>query len=134
MKNEQSAMAVVICNGQVLATVENIYGKPTLSLPKGHVERGETVLDAAIRECMEETDVELTAQDAVRELPPYSYGFTTPDGEKICKTISPVLFVLNSLPTPRAKEKRIQEVKFMTVADFLKDCPYDNVRKIFELL
>ena len=121
---------MVVCGDKVLATVENIYGKPVLSLPKGHVELGETVLDAAIRECFEETDVKLGEQDAVRELPSYSYGFTTPDGVEICKTITPILFVLKSLPTPRAKEKRISKVTFMPIDEFTQNCPYDNVRKI----
>ena len=130
IKNETSAMAVVVCNGMVLATVESIYGKPVLSLPKGHVEHGETVLVAAIRECYEETDVKLHGQDAVKELPSYSYDFTTPDGVKICKKIIPVLFVLNSLPTPRAKEARIAKAEFMPIDDFVRDCSYDNIRKI----
>ena len=134
MKHEQSAMAVVICDGNVLATVENIYGKNVLSLPKGHVEDGETVSVAAIRECFEETDVKLDGHDAVRELPSYSYGFTTPDGVEICKTIAPVLFVLQSLPTPRTKERRISKAEFMPIDQFARDCPYDNVRKIFERL
>ena len=127
-------MAVVICDGKVLATVENIYGKNVLSLPKGHVEDGETVLDAAIRECFEETDVVLEIQRFVRELPSYSYGFTTPDGVEIRKTITPVLFVLQTLPTPRAKEKRISKAEFIPIGEFSQSCPYDNVRKIFEQL
>ena len=127
-------MAVVVCDGKVLATVEEIYGKPVLSLPKGHVEQGETVLDTAIRECFEETDVRLNKQDAVRELPSYSYGFTTPDGVEICKTITPVLFVLNVDPTPRAKEKRILKAEFIPIEELARNCPYDNVRKILEHL
>ena len=127
-------MAVVICQNKVLATVENIYGKPVLSLPKGHVELGETVLDAAIRECYEETDVRLCERDAVRELPSYSYNFTTPDGVLICKTITPILFVLQTMPTPRAKEERISKAEFIPIDDFAQRCNYDNVRKIFEQL
>ena len=134
IKNETSAMAVVIYENKVLATVEDIYGKPTLSLPKGHVEQGETVLDAAIRECFEETDVQLNAQDAVKELPSYSYGFTTPDGIEICKTIAPVLFLLKTQPTPCAKEKRIVKAEFIPVEEFVQNCPYENVRKLFENL
>ena len=134
IRNEISAMAVVICNGTVLATVESIYGKPVLSLPKGHVEHGETVLVTAIRECFEETDVQLHGQDAVKELPSYSYNFTTPDGVEICKTIVPILFVLKTLPTPCAKEKRILKAEFMPIEEFVRDCPYDNVRKILEQL
>ena len=134
IQHELSAMAVVICQDKVLATVENIYGKSVLSLPKGHVEQGETVLDAAIRECYEETDVVLDQRNFVKELPSYSYGFTTPDGVEICKTITPILFRLSAEPTPLAKEKRILEVKFMPVDEFLQNCSYDSVRKIFQHL
>ena len=132
MKNELSAMAVVICDGKVLVTVEDIYGRNVLSLPKGHVEAGETVLDAAIRECFEETDVTLERHNAERELPSYSYVFSTPEGEQIRKTITPVLFRLDVEPSPLAKEKRMLEAKFMPIDDFLRDCSYDNVRKLFE--
>lgn len=57
---EQSAMAVVLCKGKILATVEDIYGRKVLSLPKGHNEQGETLLQTAIRECFEETNIILT--------------------------------------------------------------------------
>ena len=127
-------MAVVICCDKVLATVEEIYGKPVLSLPKGHVEQGETVLEAAIRECFEETDVQLNKQHAIRELPPYRYEFTAPNGQKICKTLCPVLFRLGQEQTPCAKEKRILTAEFMPIDQFVQNCPYDNVRKIFEQL
>ena len=134
MKNEVSAMAVVICENKVLATVEEIYGKPVLSLPKGHVEQGESVLDAAIRECFEETDVKINEKHAVKELPSYSYGFTTPDGVEICKTITPVLFHLSKEQAPCAKEKRITKAEFMPIDKFVQNCPYNNVRKLFEKL
>ena len=127
-------MAVVICDNKVLATVEDIYGRKVLSLSKGHVESGETVLDAAIRECFEEADVTLNKQQAVKVLSPYSYSFTTPNGVEISKTITPVLFRLSVEQSPHAKEKRISEAKFMDIDEFLRQCCYDNVRKIFEQL
>lgn len=130
VKYEQSAMAVVLFDGKILCTVEDIYGKKVLSLPKGHVEVGETVLEAAIRECFEETDVILTANDAVEQLEPYSYSFTTPQGQQICKTLYPVLFYLSKKQAPLAKETRICEVRFMDMADFLRNCSYDNIRNL----
>ena len=130
VKYEQSAMAVVLFDGKILCTVEDIYGKKVLSLPKGHVEVGETVLEAAIRECFEETDVILTANDAVEQLEPYLYSFTTPQGQLICKTLYPVLFYLSKKQAPLAKETRICEVMFMDMADFLRKCSYDNIRNL----
>lgn len=132
VKYEQSAMAVVLFNDKILCIVEDIYGKNVLSLPKGHVEEGETVLETAIRECFEETDVILTTNDAVEQLEPYSYNFTTPQGQQICKTLYPVLFRLNKEQVSRAKEARIREVKFVDVAEFVRNCSYDNVRNLVE--
>ena len=60
---EQSAMAVVLCKGKILAIVEDIYGRKVLSLPKGHNEQGETLLQTAIRECFEETNIVWTLLD-----------------------------------------------------------------------
>ena len=120
-------MAVVLCHGKILCTVELIYGKHVLSLPKGHVEIGETVTDAAIRECFEETDVRLSKEAATKLLEPYNYSFTSPNGQQICKTLSPVLFQLPAEQTPRAKEKRILEAKFVDINEFLSECSYDKV-------
>ena len=89
---ELSAMAVVVCNGKILATTEDIYGRTVLSLPKGHNEQGETLIQTAIRECFEETNVVLTEENLVRALSPYSYQFTTPSNKLVQKTIAPFLF------------------------------------------
>lgn len=131
---EQSAMAVVVCHGKLLCTVENIYGKDVLSLPKGHVEEGETAIDTAIRECFEETDVTLTPNDVTRQLEPYNYGFTTPSGKNICKSILPVLFTIDNERIPCAKEHRISKVCYMPIEDFLRNCTYDNVRQLVKNL
>lgn len=129
---EQSAMALVLFDDKILCTVEEIYGKNVLSLPKGHVEKGETALETAIRECFEETDVILTINDAVEQLEPYSYNFTTPQGHQICKTICPVLFRLGKEQFPHAKERRIREAKFVEVAEFARNCSYDSIRALVE--
>ena len=41
---EESAMAVVVHKGKILAIKEMIFGKVTISLPKGHTEENETAL------------------------------------------------------------------------------------------
>ena len=127
---EESAMAVVFCNNLLLTTIELIYGKEILSLPKGHTEEGETALDAAIRECYEETNIVIGASDLVRELKPYSYEFMNPSGAVIRKRIVPYLFEVAHFGELIPKEKRMLSVQWMQLEEFLKLCPYENVINI----
>lgn len=127
---EQSAMAVVLCKGKILATVEDIYGRNVLSLPKGHNEQGETLLQTAIRECFEETNIVLTEENMVKALTPYSYQFSTPSNKLVQKTIAPFLFEVESEGQPIAKEKRMISVGWMEISEFLQKCSYDNVKAI----
>ena len=127
---EQSAMAVVLCKGKILATVEDIYGRNVLSLPKGHNEQGETLLQTAIRECFEETNIVLTEENLVEPLTPYSYQFSTPSNKLVQKTIAPFLFEVESEGQPIAKEKRMISAQWMEILEFLQKCSYDNVKAI----
>lgn len=78
-----------MCNGKILSTNEVIYEKEALSLPKGHKEENETLIETAIRECFEETNIVVTKEDFIRELTPYSYEFLTPSDKFVRKTIVP---------------------------------------------
>ena len=131
---EQSAMAVVLCKGKILATVEDIYGRNVLSLPKGHNEQGETLLQTAIRECFEETNIVLTEENLVEALTPYSYQFSTPSNKLVQKTIAPFLFEVESEGQPIAKEKRMISVGWMEIAEFLQKCSYNNVKAIVKAI
>lgn len=54
---------VVIRDGRVLLVEENVQGRVVLNQPAGHLERGESLQRAALRETLEETawHIELTA-------------------------------------------------------------------------
>lgn len=127
---EESCMAVVLSDGKILATRELIYGKETLSLPKGHIEIGETHADTAIRECFEETDVVLSRSAVVKELEPYMVRFTDHHFKLVCKAVYPVVFQVGDCGMPRAKEERMIDARFMEVNEFLVSCTYDNVKQI----
>lgn len=127
-KIESSAMAVVTCGNKILATNELIYGKNVLSLPKGHNEEGETLIETAIRECFEETNVVIMQENVVNEMPSYFYEFFTPTNEMIRKTITPFHFEVATCVQPLCKEKRILSVQWMDIGDFLNKCPYENVK------
>lgn len=124
---ELSAMAIVKCADKILTTNELIYGKAVRSLPKGHKEKDERVTQTAIRECYEETNVVVREKNLVKKLAPWSYEFISPTKKLIKKTIMPFFFEIKDFGDPRAKEERILSVDWMTVEDFIKECPYDNV-------
>ena len=132
VKLEESAMAVVIYHDKILTTNECIYGKETLSLPKGHKEENETILETAIRECFEETNIVITKDDLVIELPPYSYEFLTPSNQLVRKTIVPFLFRINHAGTPLPKEKRFLSVQWMPIDVFTNQCTHESVKKVVQ--
>ena len=123
-------MAVVICKDKILTTNELIYGKETLSLPKGHREKDEEITDTAIRECFEETNIVLTKENFVKELPSYSYEFLTPANQLIRKTIVPLLFKVDGEGNPLPKEKRMIAVQWMNIDEFINSCTHENVKEI----
>ena len=127
---EVSAMAVVLCNGKILSTNEMIYGKETLSLPKGHQEENEALIETAIRECFEETNISLAKENLRRKLTPYSYQFSTPSNKLVRKTIVPFLFEVNQEGNPIPKEERMISVQWMDVAEFLEKCTHENVKSV----
>ena len=70
---EFSGMAIVFCQDKVLVlqTKHNEF-----VFPKGHIESGESSKDAAIRECFEESGVDLKNAKYYGECGEYSYTFS----------------------------------------------------------
>lgn len=52
--------AIVHRNGKFLMVEEKVNGETVLNQPAGHVEPGETIIDALLRETMEETGWEVS--------------------------------------------------------------------------
>lgn len=125
---EQSAMAIVFYKNKVLSTVEEVYNRPTLSLPKGHLENAETPLDAAIRECFEETNEIITKNNYVGELKPFEIKFINHHNKLVKKTIYPIIFRVDKMGHLASKEERIIKVKYLPIGEFLLQCTYDNVK------
>lgn len=125
---EESAMAIVFYKQKVLATVEEVYDRPTLSLPKGHIEPGETCLDAAIRECFEETNEIITKDNFIGDLKPFDITFISHQNKLIKKTIYPLIFRVDKMGNLKAKEERIRKVKYLNIGEFLLKCTYENVK------
>lgn len=71
---------VVVCDGRLLLVEESIDGRAVLNQPAGHLEPGESLAAAAVREVLEETgwQVELTAFIGC-------YQWTAPDGTEFLR-------------------------------------------------
>lgn len=127
---ERCSMAVVITNNTILYTRELIYGKLITSLPKGHVESGESVVQAAVRECREETGVDLSNEKTFQQIQGFSYSFTDLQKQSVVKEIYPVVFRLsNELPTC-ITEPRIKAAAFVHIDIFLSECSYETVKQV----
>jgi len=72
---EVTVAAVVMREGRLLLVEERIGGRLLLNQPAGHLESGETVLDAVIREAREETAWRFAPQALVG-----TYLWRGPDG------------------------------------------------------
>lgn len=129
-KFETCAMAIVLCENKILSISELVFGRKVLSLPKGHQEKGEDIVDTAIRECFEETNILLKKENMTSALTPYSYNFTLPKGQAIRKTVHPFLFIVDDYGTPLAKEETMISVDWIDIDDFLNLCTYDSVKKL----
>lgn len=127
---EESAMAIVIYENMILATKELIYGNEYLSLPKGHIEQGETKIETAIRECFEETNIKVEKEDLVKELEPFEIRFINHYNKFVKKKIYPFCFRIKDFGLPQAKEKWIVAVEYMDINEFLKRASYDNIKEM----
>jgi 8-oxo-dGTP pyrophosphatase MutT (NUDIX family) len=69
--------AVVARGGEFLFVEESVGGRSVLNQPAGHWEAGETLLEAVVRETLEETgwDVEPTALLGIYEFEPPELGY-----------------------------------------------------------
>jgi 8-oxo-dGTP pyrophosphatase MutT (NUDIX family) len=69
--------AVVVRNGRHLVVEERIKGRLMLNQPAGHLEKGETLLDAVVRETREETAWRFTPEALVG-----TYLWRNPENER----------------------------------------------------
>ncbi|HEV7937996.1 MAG TPA: NUDIX domain-containing protein [Solirubrobacteraceae bacterium] len=92
-EREISAGGVVVHDGQVLVIVPTrraADGSQVLALPKGHLDDGETVVQAATREVREETGMVV---EPVKELGEVRYWYMR-DRQRIAKSVHFFLFRL----------------------------------------
>tara|TARA_B100000029_G_scaffold510530_1_gene602233 strand:- start:331 stop:759 length:429 start_codon:yes stop_codon:yes gene_type:complete len=93
-KYTQCAGGIVINNNQEVAIVNQNYD--SWSLPKGHVDKGESILDAAIREIYEETGItDLKLIKSLGDYGRYKIGLDGENDKSEFKTINIFLFTSN---------------------------------------
>jgi ADP-ribose pyrophosphatase YjhB (NUDIX family) len=100
-------------------------GRTLWSLPKGHIEPGETPEEAAIREVAEETGIESAI---TRSLGVIDFWFMA-EGKRIHKTVHHYLFrMTGGTLTPQQNE--VDEVAWFPLVEVSKRLAYSDERKL----
>lgn len=122
MKKEKSCGIVVFNEDKVLLVFHNLghYG-----IPKGHVEKGETEEETAIREVKEETNCDAKIIPGFREVITYS------PKPNVMKDV--VFFVGEALTTDlKPQEEETSDVFFINQFEALKTITHEEERKVIE--
>ena len=114
MIREFSAGGIVFNNqGQVLITQHS--SNKHWSFPKGHIEKGQTSKEAALREVREEGGIEAKILEKVGE---NKYVYTNKEGEKVFKLV--VLFLMTYVSGDiKDHDWEVSEAKWVTPEDAL---------------
>ena len=102
-------------------------GRMLWSLPKGHVEPGETTEDAAVREVAEETGI--TGQ-VVAELGTIDFWFVA-DGRRIHKTVHHFLLMATDGELS-ADDVEVEEVAWVPLGELPNRLAYADERRLIE--
>ena len=116
-------------NGKVVVVNQN---HDSWSLPKGHVDDGETLLDAAIREIYEETGIQNPKLiKPVGSFGRYRIGLDGNDDLSHYKTIHIFLFESNQTKL-KPIDKNNPEAKWLTYKEAEKILTHPNDKKFFK--
>jgi mutator protein MutT len=125
---ERSAGGVVVRGEQVLVIVprrRGADGTRVLGLPKGHIDPGETPLQAALREVREETGVQA---QLIEELGEVRYWYRR-DGRAVPKSV--VFYLLRYLSGNTADhDEEVEEARWMPLVRACAELTYEGEREI----
>jgi 8-oxo-dGTP pyrophosphatase MutT (NUDIX family) len=125
---EVSAGGVVVRGDDVIVIVptrRSASGQKVLALPKGHVDPGETPVEAARREVREEAGVEA---DLVEELGEVRYWYQR-DGMKIAKLVTFFLFRYRSGDLDD-HDSEVEHARWIPLEEAAKTLSYKGEREM----
>lgn len=127
---EISAGGVVVRGEEVIAIVprrRSADGRRVLALPKGHVDEGETPLQAATREVREEAGVEARPIAALGEV---RYWYTR-QRRRISKAVAFYLFEYVS-GDPADHDEEVEEARWMPLREAVHALSYVGEREVMK--
>jgi len=128
--HERSAGGVVLRDGDVCVIVptrRTASGKRALALPKGHLDEGETVEEAASREVREETGLEV---DLIRELGEVRYWYRR-GGKSIDKSVTFYEFKATG-GSFEDHDDEVEDVLWMPVDEALDSLTFPGEREMLK--
>jgi 8-oxo-dGTP pyrophosphatase MutT (NUDIX family) len=128
LARELSAGGVVVRDDQVVVIVPTRRasdGSRVLALPKGHIDPGESTLQAAQREVREETGI---LAEPVRELGEARYWYRR-DGQTIPKSVSFYLFSYVDGDTADHDDE-VEEARWMSLKDAQRELSHTAEREM----
>ncbi len=127
---ERSAGGVVVRDGEVIVIVPTRRasdGSKVLALPKGHIDPGETEIEAATREVREETGV---VGEPIRELGESRYWYRR-EGQTIPKSVSFFLFDYVEGDTDDHDDE-VEEARWIKLDDAQRELSHAAEREIVQ--
>jgi 8-oxo-dGTP pyrophosphatase MutT (NUDIX family) len=127
---ERSAGGVVVRGEEVLVIVPTrraADGASVLGLPKGHLDPGETAIEAATREVREEGGVDAQALEELGEVS-YSYWRR---GRRTPKSVVFFLFAYRS-GDPADHDHEVEDARWMPIREALMALSYEGERAMVE--
>ncbi len=127
---ERSAGGVVVRGEEVVVIVPTRRasdGSKVLALPKGHIDPGETEIEAATREVREETGV---VGEPVRELGESRYWYRR-DGQTIPKSVLFFLFDYVEGDTDDHDDE-VEQARWITLADAQRELSHAAEREMVQ--
>ena len=118
-------------DGPIEVVLVRPAGRETWVLPKGHVEPGEAVVDAALREAREESGLKVVAGDRLGDVS-YVYSWRDNPGVAPVRIFKRVYFFLMECRggDPAAHDAEIDEVAWMELDEALRRASHKSERDL----